>query len=342
MFPQNQWYAVAWDHEIKQTPFARTICGEPIVFYRRPDRSVVALEDCCPHRLLPLSKGSVQGDILVCGYHGLAFNGAGACVHMPDERVPDAAACVRAYKIAERHRFVWIWIGEAQLADEDLIPDMPFCSDPGWAFDGASYHVNCDYQLLIDNLMDLSHETFVHPTSIGQEEIVAAPIETTSDATSVTVTRWMKGIEPPPFWATNLKSKELCDRWQICTFTLPANIMIDVGVALADTGAPEGDRSKGVTGIVTNLMTPETDKSCWYHWGMARNFEIRDQGLGLRIRDAQAQVFAEDVDVLEAQQANVDRRPDRYLTNFNIDKGGVLARRLIKRAIDQATAMAAE
>ncbi len=109
--------------------------------------------------------------------------------------------------------------------------------------------------------------------------------------------------------------------------------MIDVGVALAGTGAPEGDRSKGVTGIVVNLMTPETETTTWYFWGMVRNFDIHDRGLTTRIRDAQASVFAEDVAVLEAQQENILRRPDRKLTNLNIDAGGVYARRIVEREL---------
>jgi len=334
MFPQNHWYVAAWDHEIQQQPFARTICGQDIVLYRRADRGVVALEDCCPHRLLPLSKGFVKDDRLVCGYHGIQFDDGGACTHMPNqERIPPAI-CVTAYPVAERHRFVWVWIGDAALADEAKIPDLNFCSDEGWAFDGGLYHIACDYRLLVDNLMDLTHETYVHPSSIGQHEITEAPIETAHDDNSVTLTRWMMDIVPPPFWASNLKSDARCDRWQICNFTLPANVMIDVGVAKAGSGAPDGDRGEGVTGMVVDLMTPETENSTWYFWGMARNFEIEDHGLTLRIKDAQSKVFAEDLDVLESQQRNIEARPAQKLISLNIDSGGVRARRLIGQAIE--------
>ena len=147
----------------------------------------------------------------------------------------------------------------------------------------------------------------------------------------------MHNIDPPPFWAANLKSYEKCDRWQICNFTLPANVMIDVGVARAGTGAPEGNRSQGVTGIVVNLMTPETEASTWYHWGMARNFQTDDRGLTFRIRDGQAAVFAEDTEILESQQENILRRPDRQLLNLKIDAGGVHARRIIERELARIT-----
>lgn len=147
----------------------------------------------------------------------------------------------------------------------------------------------------------------------------------------------MHDIVPPPFWAANLKSTEKCDRWQICQFSLPSNVMIDVGVALTGTGAHRGNRSKGITGIVVNLMTPETETSTWYHWGMARNFQTSDRGLTLRIRDAQAIVFAEDLDVLESQQENMLRRKDRELVNLKIDAGGVYARRIIERELARQT-----
>jgi vanillate O-demethylase monooxygenase subunit len=333
MFLRDYWYAVAWDHEIKRSPFGRTVCGEPIVLYRQTSGALSAFEDCCPHRLLPLSKGFLQGEHLVCKYHGLRFDCAGQCVWMPGQEGIHKEATLRIYPVAERHRFVWVWIGDPAKADENKIPDLSWCSDPKWVFEGSTYHLKCNYQLLVDNLMDLSHETFVHPSSIGQHEILEAPIKVISDAASARVTRWMHNIDPPPFWAANLRSFGKCDRWQICNFTLPANVMIDVGVALAGTGAEQGDRSKGVTGIVVNLMTPESETATWYHWGMARNFQTDDRGLTFRIRDGQAAVFAEDTEILEAQQENILRRPDRELQNFKIDAGGVHARRIIEREL---------
>jgi len=158
----------------------------------------------------------------------------------------------------------------------------------------------------------------------------------------VTVTRWMYGIDPPPFWAANLKSQEKCDRWQICKFSLPVNVMIDVGVALAGTGAPQGNRSKGITGIVVNLMTPESEISTWYHWGMVRDFQTEDRGLAFRIRDAQAAVFAEDLEILSAQQENILRRSDRGLLDLKIDAGGVYARRIIEKELDRQAQAAAD
>ena len=120
------------------------------------------------------------------------------------------------------------------------------------------------------------------------------------------------------------------------TKSLISSGFIVATLALAGSGAPQGDRSKGVTGIVVDLMTPETETSTWYHWGMARNFQTDDRGLTFRIRDGQAAVFAEDLEILEAQQENFLRRPDRTLLNLKIDAGGVHARRIIQRETERS------
>ena len=333
-FIRNRWYVAAWDSEVDRTPVARTICGEPLMLYRRLDTSVVAMQDACPHRLLPLSMGIKEGDSIRCRYHGLLVGSDGRAEQMPLRNDPvNRSICVRTYPVAERHRLVWIWIGEAERADPALIPDFWPCSHPDWTFDGGYNRIECDYRLLVDNLMDLSHETYVHSGSIGQLEINETPIETETRGDEVIVQRWMPGIEPPPFWRDALRQDGLVDRWQICQFMLPSVVIIDVGVAVAGAGAPEGDRSQGVNGYVIDLMTPETETTHHYFWGMARNFEADNLGYTQRFKEQQGAVFLEDLAVLEAQQASIDKNPSLKLRAFSIDVGGVRARMLIDQAI---------
>ena len=130
---------------------------------------MAALEDACWHRLVPLSKGRLDGDTVVCGYHGLKYNAQGRCTFMPSQETINPSACVRAYPVVERHRFIWLWMGDPALADPALVPDMHWNDDPAWAGDGKTIHVKCDYRLVVDNLMDLTHETFVHGSSIGND-----------------------------------------------------------------------------------------------------------------------------------------------------------------------------
>lgn len=332
MFVRNQWYVAAWDNEVDRAPMARTICGEPIMLYRRFDRSIVAMRDACPHRLLPLSLGIKEGDNIRCRYHGLVLNGEGRCVEMPHKSdAPRENVRAQVYPVVERHRFVWVWIGEAAKADPALVPDFWPCSDPAWTFDGDYSHVRCDYRLLIDNLMDLTHETYVHAGSIGQPELMEAPIETRAEGDRVIVTRWMPGIDAPPFWRNALKKDGPVDRWQICHFLAPSSVIIDVGVALSGAGATIEAHDQGVRGFVIDSMTPETETTCHYFWGMARNFDLNDAGFTGRFKKQQGGVFAEDVEVLEAQQRAIEANPDMRLRAFNIDSGGVRARAVIER-----------
>lgn len=334
MFVRNQWYVACWDHELDRTPLARTICGEPVMLYRRLDRSVVAMHDACPHRLLPLSLGIKEGDNIRCRYHGLLLDSHGQAIEMPvpSER-PHKSICARLYPVVERHRFIWIWIGDSQLADPGLIPDFWPCSHPDWTFDGGYYHVKCDYRLVIDNLMDLSHETYTHQGSIGQREILDAPIETHVEGNEVIVSRWMPGIDAPPFWRNALKKDGLVDRWQICHFLAPSSVIIDVGVAPVEAGATLAKHDQGVRGFVIDAMTPSGDTSCHYFWGMARNFDTKDSGFTARLKKQQGAVFLEDVAVLEAQQASILATPGSKLRSFSIDAGGVRARHVIEHLI---------
>ena len=204
-FPLNAWYAAAYDVEVKRALLARTICEHKLVLYRKLDGGLVAMEDACWHRLLPLSMGRLDGDDLTCGYHGLVFNADGRCVHMPSQQTINPSACVRAFPVVEKHRFVWVWPGDPQQADPKLIPDLHWNDDPAWAGDGKMIPVKCDYRLVLDNLMDLTHEAFVHGTSIGNRAVAEAPFVATHGDRTATVTRWMTDIDPPPFWAAKIR-----------------------------------------------------------------------------------------------------------------------------------------
>ncbi|MEZ5786916.1 MAG: aromatic ring-hydroxylating dioxygenase subunit alpha [Xanthobacteraceae bacterium] len=339
-FPLNAWYAVGWDVEFTRTLVPRTLCNQKIVLYRRTDGAVAALADACWHRLVPLSRGRLQGDDVVCGYHGLVFNPQGRCTFMPSQETINPAACVRAYPVVERHRFVWVWPGDPALADPAKVPDLHWNKDSAWAGDGGTILVKCDYRLVIDNLMDLTHETFVHGGSIGNGAVAEAPFETTHGDRTATVTRWMRDIEPPPFWRAQLGKPGTVDRWQIIRFEAPATIAIDVGVAPTGTGAPEGDRSQGVNGYVLNTITPETDTTCRYLWAFARNYRLDEQALTTQLREGVATIFHEDETILEAQQKAIEDNPGRIFYNLNIDSGSMWARRLIDRMIESETARA--
>ncbi|MCO8623998.1 aromatic ring-hydroxylating oxygenase subunit alpha [Burkholderia multivorans] len=344
MFLKNAWYVACTPDEFASKPLGRQICGERMVFFRDGEGTVAALEDFCPHRGAPLSLGTVRDGHLVCGYHGLTMGADGKCTSMPCQRVGGIPA-IRRYPAVERYGFVWVWPGDPAQADPATIHPLHWADDPGWAYGGGLYHIDCDYRLMIDNLMDLTHETYVHASSIGQPEIEEAPPTTKVDGDTVTTSRFMEGIVPPPFWAAALRGNGLaddvrCDRWQICHFTPPSHVMIEVGVAHAGKGGYHADPRDKVSSIVVDFITPETETSIWYFWGMARSFAVDDRALTDTIRKGQGAIFAEDLDMLEAQQRNLLRWPDRPLLKLNIDAGGVQSRRVLDRLIEQERAAA--
>jgi len=339
-FPLNAWYAAGWASEFQRTLLPRRICGKDLVFYRSTSGRAVALDDACWHRLLPLSKGRLDGDDVVCGYHGIAFNPHGRCTFMPSQQTINPSACVRSYPVAEKHKLVWIWMGEPSRAKEEAIPDMHWNDDPAWtSATGNTIHAQCDYRLVVDNLMDLTHETFVHGSSLGHRAVAESPFDVTHGPHFATVTRWMRDIFPPPHWAMQYEYKfgkvEHVDRWQIIRFEAPSTVVIDVGVAKAGTGAEHGDRSLGVNGHVLNTMTPETETTCHYFWAFARNYGLEDPQMTERLRQDVVRVFGEDEVILAAQQRAVLNHERTPFYNLNIDAGAMWARRLIDEMIDR-------
>jgi phenylpropionate dioxygenase-like ring-hydroxylating dioxygenase large terminal subunit len=339
-FPLNAWYAAAWDHEVGRNLLAKTVANRPIVLYRTTGGRPVALADACWHRLAPLSMGKLRGDDeLMCGYHGICYDPDGRATFMPAQETINPSASVHSFPVVERHRYVWVWPGDPALADPDLVPDLYWNEHPDWAGDGKTIHVNCSYQLIVDNLMDLTHEQFVHGSSIGHDSLSESEFTVTHSERTVTVTKWMLGIDPPPFWKRNLQDRfpdyeGPVDRWQIIRYTAPSTVAIDVGVAKAGTGAPEGDRSQGVTGTVINTMTPETDNTCSYLWAFARDWCLDKQVITTRLREGVSNVFFEDELMLEAQQRGIEANPDYDFYNLNIDAGSMWTRRIVQRMID--------
>ena len=339
-YPLNAWYVAGWDHEISRTILARTIAGRPLALYRTEDGRPVALADACWHRLAPLSLGKLVGaEDIQCPYHGIRYNSAGRCTSMPAQETINPSATVPSFPVVERYRYVWIWMGDPSIADPDTIPDMHQMDHPEWTGDGLTIHAPCNYQLVLDNLMDLTHEEFVHGSSIGQEELSESEFVVTHDDSTVTVTRWMLNIDPPPFWRKNMRDKfpgyeGKVDRWQIIHFQAPSTICIDVGVAKAGTGAPEGERSQGVNGYVMNTISPETDRTCHYFWSFQRNYCLDSQLITTQLRSGVYNVFGEDEAMLKAQQEAIDANPDYEFYSLNIDAGGMWVRRLIERMLE--------
>ena len=344
MFLRNFWYVAASDHEVTRKPLGRTILGEPIVLFRKEDGRPVALEDRCVHRHLPLSMGRLVGDLLQCHYHGLRYDGTGQCVRVPGQSTVPPGARVKSYPVAERHRWLWIWMGEAARADPDLIPDFHWLDDPQWGAKSAYLHVKANWQLIVDNLLDLTHLAFVHESTIGNAALVEnAAVKVERAPNSVTVTRWTINAPAPPTFVKAGGFTTPVDRWQIIDFAPPANLRLDVGATPTGTGAPQGRRVGGITMRNLNAITPETETTSHYFWGQAHDWDVGNRALTDMLLDQITTAFLEDVAVFEAQQRNMTLIPNAPQVDINADSGVIQARRILERIHreEQAAAMAA-
>jgi vanillate monooxygenase len=339
MWLRNCWQVIAFAKEVGATPLARTVQSEPIVLFRTTTGESVALADRCPHRFAPLSLGRVVGNGIQCGYHGLCFDRDGICVRVPGQDTVPQQARVRKYPLVERHGFAWVWTGEASRADPARIPDFHWMDHPDWAAVAGYHHFGASYQLVNDNLLDLSHESFVHEETIGNESVAESPASVTLHGDTVRVHRDMRNIEAPPFYQRTTGFTGRINRWHTNHFTPPGFHVIENGSMPAD--AP--DRSHALERKVLNLITPETPTSSHYFWGIVRQFRRDDRALDDVIRDGIVRTFDQDKAVLEAQQRMLGPDPDNvaFPVSIRVDAGPIQGRKLVAAMIAREQAGAA-
>ncbi len=341
MFLKNAWYVAANDHEVGRKPLGRVFLNEPVVMYRKEDGTVVALEDRCMHRHLPLSMGKLDGDKLQCHYHGLQYDGTGKCVRIPGQDMVPPTAKIRSYPVVERYHWVWIWMGDPALADPAKIVDYHWLDDENWGARTSYLHVKSNWQLIVDNLLDLTHLAFVHETTIGNSALVDnASVKVTRGPEEVLVTRWIINSPAPPTFVKAGGFTEPVDRWQIIDWRPPAFIRLDVGATPTGTGAPEGKRVGGIEMRNLNAVTPETENTCHYFWGQAHSWDVKNGKLSDMLLSQIQLAFLEDVAVFEAQQRNLDMIKNPPQLDINADTGVIQARRIIDRLrADEQAAM---
>jgi len=332
-FLRDCWYPAAWFDEVDESPFARTLLDEPIVIFRGPDGAAVALADRCCHRALPLSMGRVVGGELQCGYHGLTFDRTGACTAVPGQSSIPPGAGVRAYPVVERWGWIWLWMGEPGAADPAEVPDFHWLDDPAWVGGTGHLHLAANYQNIIDNLTDHTHLQFVHQRTLGSSDVSDATVEAKRVGDDLRIERWLIDRPPPPLYAGTGGMSGNVDRWMNCRLSPAANFALDIGCAPTGTGAPQGDRNRGIELKSLHVLSPESAGSTHYFWGFVRNFGIEDAALTAQIDSEAKATFEEDVAVLEAQQRAIDASSGASMIDLQADAPPLLARRIMRDLI---------
>ncbi|WP_334185505.1 aromatic ring-hydroxylating dioxygenase subunit alpha [Novosphingobium sp.] len=334
MWLRNNWYVCGHLDELGDDFVERRICGERVVLFRTAAGQITALEDRCPHRMVPLSAGFRDHDEIVCGYHGMRFNADGRCTDMPGRERIHASAKVRTFPTVARWNLLWIWMGEPSLADLDAIPDFWWLGSPDWQACSGYLTIGADYRLLNDNLLDLSHESFLHPGSIGngKEEIIARfPVAVTAEMGRVEACRLMNGIEVPPAFGSFMGLSGHIDRVQTAIYLPPG-----INLTVSTMRSSEHRHPKPYEQRTLHLLTPEDEDRTHYFFVSSRNYRLNDAALDDAIIAATYHVFGEDRAMLEKQQAALSEQPDMIpRVAWEIDEAPVLGRRLLQRLLDQ-------
>ena len=334
-FVRDQWYVAAYGTELGHGLLGRTICGEPIVLYRTGDGQVTALADRCVHRRFPLSESKLVGDTIVCGYHGFTYGPDGHCVAVPGQQRIPRTARVAAYPVVEQDSLVWVWIGDPGHADVSLIPRAPWLADPAYTTVRGMEPLAARYSLLVDNLMDLSHETYLHGGYIGTPEVADTPITTEIDEDDgiVHVSRHMDDAQCPPFYAKSTGITGRIVRWQDIEYHPPCLYLLHSRVA--PTGVlprPDGTDPDGFHVEVVYAITPSTPDSTYDFWAVARDFARDDEGVSQYLADSNRTVVLQDVDALNLLEQVIAAEPEgTQELSINIDTGGLAARRMLAR-----------
>ena len=331
IFVRNAWYMFGWARELGEAPVARRILGDDIVMFRSSDGELAALADACPHRAVPLSLGTVAAGRLRCPYHGLEFDGGGVCRHNPHIAGPPDRLKVRAYPVVERYGGAWVWTGDAALADPAAIVALDWFDEETFTVCSGALHIEADYRLVIDNLMDLAHAEYIHAGTVGTpgaSDVAEARLTTEADV--VTVRSFLPDMPPTALFAKVWDRTERIDKYADIGWHSPSVLTLDLGVM-----APGAPRAAGIRAPSTHILTPESERSTHYFWALSRDFARDCAAVSTQIAATIARAFnEEDKPMLEAAQRVLDRT-DVLLTNFSVgDAGSAQVRRRLARAVE--------
>jgi vanillate O-demethylase monooxygenase subunit len=332
-FIRNCWYVAATSEMIGEALTARTLLGRSVLLFRTSTGQPVALQNRCGHRSFPLSEGRREGDTLVCGYHGLRYATDGRCVALSGKPLPGGLSIAR-YPVREIPPLVWIWMGTASEAQAPEPPHPAWLESPDWTSAVRYVRVGGSYVHLHENLLDLSHLSFLHAASFGTPEYADAPIEVAITPDSIDVWRTVR-CTLPAIYADPLGWKGApAIRRSGSSFVSPG-LHVNTGEFRNEALAAQPDPLPTVK--VAQFLTPETADSTHYHFAVARNFARNDDAVSAAVMHGFQSVFAEDVFAVEqltALQRQAQASGDFSEFDIPTDRPGLEMRRRLKRMAD--------
>jgi phenylpropionate dioxygenase-like ring-hydroxylating dioxygenase large terminal subunit len=343
MFVRNAWYVAAARNEVTDKLLARTLLNDPVVLFRNGSGEICALEDRCCHRGAPLSLGDATEKGVRCGYHGMEFDGSGKCVNIPGQTTIPARAKVKSYPVVEKGDYIWIWMGDADQADPAEILNYPPDDEENWPRTYDMLHLKASYVMVLENLMDLSHLSYLHKGSIGSSETDSAnaTMDVQRTPTGMKFLRVMRNADAPANWLKRYPTGKKVDRWSDFEYVAPSTIkQFSGGVNAGDYDA--GVREGAHLGRTLHAITPETDKSCFYFFNKADGYTKYEDPGKPRTWTSITEVFKEDAFMLEQQQLRLENFDTSKLMDINTDVARVQMIRALKERLRQEQELKSE
>ena len=246
------WYPVALSEEVPaDKPFGTSLLGERVVVYRARG-TVVALRDLCIHRGTPLSLGWIDGDELVCAYHGWGYAPSGSCIRIPSlapgRPIPPKAK-VNSFHADEKDGLVWVALDDPK----DAIPTWPESEAPGYRRIWTQFHSRANAARAIENVMDFAHFPWVHPGVLGDRKKPVYPdIEVKSEGNQIKY----------------VLDDEATNAIRTYTVTLPVTLHMHVARRTAT-----GEGARNITSLYF-VARPIGERETQFYFGLSRNFAL--------------------------------------------------------------------
>ena len=335
-YPRDQWWVAATADEVTRTPLQRWILDYPVVLYRKEDGGIVALDDRCPHRWAPLSKGWLEGDNIVCGYHGFRYGPTGRCVRVPTQSAVPAKAFVKSYPILERGPLVWIWTGDPQHAESALPTDIPWLHDEKWRGTHGYMDIAANYMLLKENVLDLTHFGYVHRATFKILDWDRAPeVKVENNQVEFNLAFPPRPLAPIFAEITGFGAKPIA-RVNWGRYLSPA--LQHAGQDFTDPEPAPGSRDKASFRVL-HATTPVNPSRMHYFWFFAFDLPLTEAQIE-KVRALTVVGFAEDDAMISAVQQMMELDPrgtDYPEIMVATDRSAVEARRALERQLERTS-----
>jgi len=277
-----------------------------------------------------LSKGWLEGDDIICGYHGFRYCPEGSCVKVPTQNTQPARARVKSYPVMERAPLVWIWTGDPALSEGTSPPEIPWLNQPEWRGSHGYMKIAANYMLLKENVLDLTHFGYVHRKTFKIFDWNRAP-EVTVEGNQV---EFKLDFPPTPLAPvfqdiTGFGSRPIA-RVNWGRYLSPA--LQHAGQDFTDPSPAIGARAN-VSFRVLHATTPVDPTHMHYFWFFAFDLPLTEEQI-TSVVAITLKGFAEDDEMISAVQDIISRDPrgpDYPEVMVATDRAAVQARRLLQK-----------